>query len=140
MFRPFTIALFLTSLALPVPLQAQQIKATRFAAQEMLDVYCNGRGRFDATGLIEQDLTGDGQLDLLLFTGGLTCNDGRPACGAIYCDVVIYMGEGQDLVQRASLMTQCAQIGAGNPPPITLCDKDSGPYQIRWNGNGYDMP
>lgn len=133
---------FLSCLALtfslsPAVLLAQASNAARWVAAETLKTYCQGAGSFEPNGLIETDLTGDGRDDLLIYTGGLRCDGGLPACGAVYCDVNIYVREGDILVDTGGVLTQCAELVPGNPPGITLCHRSEGPYTVRWNGTEF---
>jgi hypothetical protein len=131
------VATMLLSMALSLPGagHAQSSKAARWLAGEAIRTYCQGSGRFEDGGLIETDLTGDGRDDLVIFTGGLVCDSGLPACGAVYCDADFYVREG-DLLKHSGggVLTQCAELVPGTPPGIRLCSRDGTRYVVRWNG------
>lgn len=136
MHRLLTTTLVLALAA--APLQAQESKAAKYLAAQFIKQFCDGKGRFTPGGLVETDLTGDGHKDLLLYSGGLSCANGMPACGAVYCDVDLYVRKGDLLEKAAGLNSQCAEVIPGHPPAIRLCHKDSGPWTVRWNGKTFD--
>ena len=135
MLRLMTLAFGIA--ALPVPSLAQSSAGARWLVDQTLNAYCTEGGQFDRSGIIEADLTGDGRADLVLYTAGITCNGGGTACGAVYCDVMVFVREGELLVNRFELMTQCAEIEASNPPGLRTCARDGSEAVFVWDGAGF---
>jgi hypothetical protein len=129
---PFLLVVVL--LAQPQVASAQDSAAARWLANEFSQTFCGGAGTFGPDGLIEMDLTGDGRDDLLLYGGGLSCANGQSPCAAVYCDANLYVREGELLVDKLGVNTQCAEVAPGSPPTITFCNNDTGPWTVRWDG------
>lgn len=89
----------------PAGLLARTSNAARWVAAGTLDTHCQGSGSFGPGGLIETDLTGDGQDDLPICTGGLRRDSDLVACGATYRDVNYYVREGDLLVDKGGVPT-----------------------------------
>ena len=132
--RSVRAVLILALSAWPAIASAQQSAAARWLAEQSAQEHCGGPGRFGPDGLVERDFTGDGRADLLLYTGGLTCDGRQAPCGAIYCLGSLYVREGDLLVEKHAILTQCAEVVPGDPPGVTYCNRDGSRYTVRWDG------
>ena len=120
------------------PASAQDSNAARWLVSERLSAVCEtGQGLFDVQGIIEEDLTGDGRADLILFDDYVTCagRHFRPStCDAGACEFTVYVREGRLLQPKLSDRTvERLEVLRGEPPVIVYAQRD-GVRSVRWNG------
>ena len=99
-----------------------------------------GGGQMPPGGVIEQDLTGDGQVDLIINVGNIECNESRNyGCGTLGCSTFFYVRQGERLVENLNVNAWDVSVGEGEPPVITL---SGGGATIRrqWNGQTFAEP
>ena len=151
MFNPIggeTISRYLATLFLallfiaPMTQANATSKATRYLIKQEIANGCDTkRGKFNATGIIERDLTGDGAKDLILDHGGITCSDGSRSgfCGAAMCSVIFYVRDNNGLLQqKLEVLSIGATNKGGNPANIELINHRGKTSIVRWNGSTFD--
>ena len=126
------------ALLVAVPAAAQDSNAARWLVSERLSSVCaTGEGMFDAQGIIEQDLTGDGRPDLILFDDFVTCSGRRfraSTCRSGECEFNVYVREGALLQPKLTDRTvERLDVLTGEPPVIVYAQRD-GVRSVRWNG------
>ena len=135
--RP-SITLFAAAFLCAAPAAAQDSNAARWLVTERLSTVCeNGQGLFSAEGIIEEDLTGDGRPDLILFDDFVTCAGRRfraSTCESGECEFNVYVREGALLQPKLSDRTvERLDVLAGEPPVIVYAQRD-GVRSVRWDG------
>ena len=92
---PLLILAIVTAL-LASPAQARSKAADYLVRDQIADACEGGKGSINPAAVIERDLTGDGQPDLIISHDGITCSDGgrSNACGMQVCSVTIYVRDG----------------------------------------------
>ena len=92
-------------------------------------------------GIIEQDLTGDGQADLIINVGSVECDETRNyGCGTLGCPTFFYVRQGDRLIENLYIATVWGvSVGEGEPPVITLSGRDV-VEQRQWNGETFAEP
>ena len=124
------------------PAAAQDSNAARWLVTERLSAVCeDGQGLFDPRGIIEEDLTGDGRPDLILFDDFVTCSGGRRfrplTCVDGECEFNVYVREGALLQPKLSDRTvERLDVLVGTPPVIVYAQRD-GVRAVRWNGRAF---
>ncbi len=114
-------------------------KAAEWLINEQIVEGCdeNSKGQFAPNSIFEQDLTGDGQKDLIIDHGGLNCLPDRHNsmnCGVRACSVLFYVREGNLLIKKKEILSIGVSVEAGNPPIIHLMSHDYLKSTVRWNG------
>ena len=132
------LMLFAAAILAALPAAAQDSNAARWLVTERLSAVCEtGEGLFNAEGIIEQDLTGDGRPDLILFDDFVTCSGRRfraSTCEAGECEFNVYVREGALLQPKLSDRTvERLDVLAGEPPLIVYAQRD-GVRSVRWDG------
>ena len=118
-----TLTMAIGIVAVPEPAEAQSPAAQAIIDQQIPEWACvmGGGGRMKPEGVIEQDITGDGQVDLILDLGFVECDQGRNyACGVQACPTFFYVRQGDRLVEAANILAMGVTLGEGNPPVINL--------------------
>ena len=144
---PVTRISLITALAIssiitwPVPSHAQSPAAQAAIAEQIPNGCMEGGGRINPDGIIEQDISGDGQVDLILDLGFIECDQGgNMACGVQVCSVVFYLRQGESLVQTWEVLSAGVAVGEGNPPIINLTAHGGSPGRRQWNGETFVEP
>lgn len=137
---------FLSAFALlgaPVA-NAQTSKAAQWLASEQISAACgNSDGRFDPVGVIERDLTGDGQADLILDHGAIECRSSDLGsrsgfCGIRACSVIFYVRDGGLLKMSKEILSIGVEAGPGDRPAIALTGHNFEETTVRWNGSTFE--
>jgi CHAT domain-containing protein len=128
------------SAALPSPAAARSRAAEHLIA-EQIAAACDGKpGAIDPRAVIERDLTGDGNADLIISHDGITCSRGRRSgfCGMQVCSVMIYVRHGP-LLQRAvgEFLGTKLTVGDGKVPTIRLHAHGGKQHSMKWNGQDF---
>ena len=118
----------------------QRSRAAQYLIDQQIAESCDSGGRFEAWGIVEIDLTGDGRRDLLLNHDALVCN-GRLFrslnCGAALCSVYLFVREGELLQPKEQILSARTEILPGRPPTIRLHSRQGMRYHLRWNGSAF---
>ncbi|MEM7302525.1 MAG: hypothetical protein AAF468_15710 [Pseudomonadota bacterium] len=116
-------------------------KAVQYLANQEITEACDGAdGKFEAGGLIERDLDGDGRADLVLSHEGISCrrNFSRSGfCGAQVCTVKIYLRRGNLLKLVDEFLGAGVKVGGGKRPKITAFGHGGGKTVVRRNGSSF---
>ena len=136
-----SITLLAALVVAALPAVAQDSNAARWLVTERLAAVCEeGQGLFNAEGIIERDLTGDGRPDLILFDDFVTCAGRKfraSTCRAGECEFTVYVREGALLQPKLSDRTvERLDVLAGEPPVIVYAQRD-GVRSVRWNGRAF---
>lgn len=102
---------------------------------------CNGRGgNIEPWGLVEHDLNGDGQADVLISHDAVRC-DGQGFrsgyCGAQACSVNVYLGDHGGLAQSFGFLSLGFEVGDGQVPVIRSTAHGGSKARLRWNGTTF---
>jgi hypothetical protein len=123
-----------------LPGAAAGSKAADWLVQQEIAAGCDGgSGRFDADAVIERDLTGDGNRDLIISHSGLQCGgQGRSLhCGIRACSVLLYVREGSLLKQSHEVLSVGVSVEDGSPPVIRTLSHDLQERALRWDGSAF---
>jgi hypothetical protein len=116
-------------------------KAADYLIRDQIAGACEtGKGKIDGNAVIERDLTGDGQADLIISHTGITCSDGggSNACGAQVCSFIIYVRDGALLKSaKDDLLGMMVTVGDGKVPAIRWRGHGGGARSIKWNGREF---
>jgi hypothetical protein len=128
--------------ALALATSSAPVHAASEAANEIVDrtitETCGGKGEIDPKGLVERDLTGDGEADLLIDYGFISCHEGMNGfCGSGGCSVSIHVFENGRLTLKEELFGVETQVLNGKPPRIRVKSRDGGSQTIRWKGGRF---
>ena len=116
-------------------------KAAKWLVTQQIAQGCESKsGTFAAGSVIERDLTGDGEADLIIDHGGLQCTGGglRLYCGIRACSVLFYVREGKLLHQKAEILSIGASVADGTPPVIEIMSHGFEKSSVKWNGSTFD--
>lgn len=123
----------------PHPALALSDAANGVVAQE-IGAACAGGGRYDPGYIVQRDLDGDGEADLVVGHEGIECaTSGRSAeCGILACSIRIYLRRGDLLVLAVDdLQGFDLAIGEGRTPEIRWVGGGGIPVSIRWDGSAF---
>ncbi len=137
MSRPLTFAALLALLVAPAVAHAQT--AADLVRKEIAKACDGKRGQIAPNAVIERDLTGDGQVDLIISHEGITCpGSGRSGfCGMQVCSVMIYVRSGAVLKLALERLGSSVKVGDG-PIPVIQMDAQGGPGRpLKWNGREF---
>ena len=128
------------SAPLPSP-AAVRSKAADYLIAEQIAEACDGKkGRIDPRAVIERDLTGDGNADLIISHDGITCGaSGRSgACGMQVCLVKIYVRRGPLLKLAVDdLLGTMVTVSDGKVPTIRWHGHGGARRSMKWNGQDF---
>lgn len=139
----FAIAAMLAAIV-PHDAAAQSSNAARYLQGEAIADACRGgAGSLDPRGLIERDLDGDGEVDLVISHEWIECMTGGQFsrsfhCGMQVCTVLIYLRRGQLLQLTDEFLGGGVEVGPGQVPEITGFAHGGGTWSIRWNGREFE--
>lgn len=128
------------SAALPSPAAARSKAAEYLIAEQIADA-CDGKpGTIDPRAVIERDLTGDGNADLIISHDGITCGRGGRSglCGMQVCSVMIYVRRGPLLkLVVGDLLGMGVTVGDGKIPTIRSHAHGGKRHSMKWNGQEF---
>jgi hypothetical protein len=117
--------------------------AAKYLIDEQIAQACEwkgGGGTIDPAAVIEHDLTGDGQADLIISHDGIVCADGGRSdyCGMQVCSVMIYVRRGALLELAAEdKLGMGVSVGEGAIPTIHMYGQGGRPTALRWDGQAF---
>ncbi len=118
------------------PAAALSDSANRPVREQISEACGAGGGKIAPNAVIERDLTGDGQADLIISREGITCSGGgRSAnCGAQLCSVLIYVRNGRALNLRRDMLGAAVTVDDAKVPAIHIAAQGGRPVTLKWNG------
>jgi len=109
--------------------------------REQIAEACNGKpGSIDPASVIEHDLTGDGDPDLIIFHYGIKCEFHIRSgfCGAQECRANLYVRRGAGLHAAGEFgAVEWIDIGKERIPTIHTISHGGKPLALRWNGHEF---
>lgn len=141
------LATFSASMVLVVlvtPVAAQEADAAELL-EVQIRIACEGRGgEIDPAGFIEQDLTGDGEPDLIIAHEMITCESPPDAylersqkCGMQVCEVLIYTRVDGQLVLEEDFWGGGITLGPTRIPVISGYSHGGDTWSTRWDGSAF---
>ncbi|WP_346915729.1 peptidoglycan-binding domain-containing protein [uncultured Roseibium sp.] len=124
--------------AAPQPLS----NAAAYLRDQQISLACQGRGgTISPDGLIQRDLTGDGNDDLIIDHSGISCNGPKASsleCGTQACSVNLYVREGRLLKLKAQFLGRNVIVGEGDIPAIHARGRENSDGAVYWTGNNFE--
>jgi hypothetical protein len=100
----------------------------------------NKRGTIKPASVIERDLTGDGNADLIIHHEGIVCEGGGRSifCGAQECSANHYIRRGTQLHPAGEFgAVEWIKIEDGKIPTIHTVSHGGKPLALGWNGHEF---
>jgi hypothetical protein len=134
---PLSLAAAFALLAVPA---AAGSKAADYLVAEQIAAACNGgRGQIDPGAVIERDLTGDGNADLIISHEGINCMEsGRSGfCGAQVCTFNIYVRRGSLLQIEREMLGAAVTVDDGDIPMVRWYAHGGAAQALKWDGRKF---
>ncbi|MFC6486784.1 hypothetical protein [Nitratireductor sp. GCM10026969] len=116
--------------------------ATEYLITQEIAAACEGRpGEIDPAAVIEKDLTGDGETDLVLSHEGIGCAGPGPSrsifCGAQLCTVNFYVRRGGLLHLEREMLGAGVSVEDGATPRIRMHGAGGRAGTVQWDGRSF---
>lgn len=116
-------------------------KAADYLVREQIAAACEKRdGSIEPSSVIERDLDGDGQADLIIHHHGIECSGGGRSifCGAQACSFHVYVRRGALLTPAGEFMgVETITVEGARIPTIRTFAHGGKPVALRWNGREF---
>ncbi|MEM9207053.1 MAG: hypothetical protein AAGA88_12060 [Pseudomonadota bacterium] len=116
-------------------------KAAEYLVNEQITDACGDRGGiFHAAGIIEQDLDGDGLLDLILDHHQLVCDElthGSGHCEYDACQVLVYVRRDGLLVLKKAYLSIGVSVTKEIRPVLGLMDAEERSFSVQWDEDDF---
>ena len=114
-------------------------KAAQWLVKEQIAGACDGRrGTIDPSGVIERDLNGDGEDDLIISHEAISCGGAMSSfCGMQVCSVYFYVRRGDLLVEVHEMLGGGVEVGSGRVPKISMYAHGGRRGSVSWNGRTF---
>ncbi len=119
---------------------AASSKAASYLLNQQVSEACDGKkGTIDPGSLIERDLTGDGEIDLIIAHEGITCAGGGRSlfCGIQVCSFKVYVRKDHLLKLEKDMLGVNITVDDGRVPTVHWYAHGGAPKQLRWNGRSF---
>jgi hypothetical protein len=101
--------------------------------------FAGGDGKFNPDSILERDVTGDGEIDLILDFRGLQCKDADSGalCGVRACLVQVYVHQGGKLNRKIHELSVGIMLGKGSRPSLTFISHEGIYSTMRWQNGRF---
>lgn len=121
--------------------QAQSSAVAYLVNQEIAEGCESHKGTIEPSGIIERDLDGDGEPDLIIAADALRCsgqNSRSLNCGMQICSVTFYLRRGPLLRKVHDMLGAGVSVGPGRVPKVFMYAHGGSRGSVRWNGRGFE--
>ncbi|WP_331822011.1 hypothetical protein [Aurantimonas sp. A2-1-M11] len=130
------------TLAFATPPAEARTKAAAWVVKEEIASACEGeQGTIDPAGVMERDLDGDGNSDLVLAHDAIYCSNsqfGRSSfCGMQVCSVNLYVRRDGLLKKVGEVLGGGVTIGEGRIPAISMHAHGGQQTSVKWDGKSF---
>jgi hypothetical protein len=114
--------------------------AEDFVRQQIAEACYGKPGTFEPGAVVERDITGDGEADLIISHLGIKCpEDGMSSfCGGSACSIFIYVRRGGAFTQAGEILSGGGfTVGEGKLPTIRAIAHGGKVVRLKWNGKTF---